>query len=204
MTHDGNEHGPVRDDKVSAEFKSVYVELRGFVARSALMRDPGVDAEAVAHDIMMELWEKWSTFADTQHRKAWAFHVARHRYVDYQRKASRERTVSDPETAAMDRLTQVDDQTRIAYREALQEITDLPDDERDVINLQLNGFTLEEIAKVLDISTRTVSRRLEAARKQLRTRLGRRAPRQPPPLSDPGPPASPADGDDDHDGEGAR
>nr|CEL15549.1 RNA polymerase ECF-type sigma factor, putative [Kibdelosporangium sp. MJ126-NF4]CTQ98215.1 RNA polymerase ECF-type sigma factor, putative [Kibdelosporangium sp. MJ126-NF4] len=182
----------------------MYRKLHRIAARHVLLLDRHADVEAIVQDVLAKMWEIRDTFTDDDHRINWVIAAARNRYFDYQRKTSQERPMLDPASAIMERLAQVTDESDIACRELWEEVDFLPDIEKSVLIMsRFDGLTHEQIANRLDISIRTVSRKLEAARKKLKKRLGRAVPELSSPHMAPGPPVS-ADDDDDRDGEGAR
>lgn len=100
--------------------------------------------------------------------RALAFQIAYRRYVDFVRRDQRQRVVSDA-IATTQRISEEshgDDHQQLLLQEA---VAALPEQERSMISLvYLEGFSYDEIAKLMDLPVGTVKSRVYYAKTKLR------------------------------------
>lgn len=146
-----------------------------------------VYSEEDAHDLVQEAYLKAYRFADKYERgtnaKAWLFRILKNAFINQYRKRSRRPTQVDYEEIV--NYQDADDaapQQYVDLREELFEgmlgdevtaaVNALPVDFKTVILLcDIEGFTYEEIATIVDIPIGTVRSRLHRARNLLKAQL---------------------------------
>lgn len=125
------------------------------------------DADDVYQDVFLRLLRDTTAFASDDHLKAWLLRVTVNRCHDLERLAWNRRTGPlKPEHAAIEAPD--------AFRSDIWEVVGaLPHDRRIVVHLfYVEGYSTDEIARILQCKPATVRTRLHRAREQLRHRLG--------------------------------
>ena len=135
----------------------------------------GVDPEAcwdVVQDSWKKAWEKRSGFRITKARSvedsftAWFLVIVARSAIDWLRKNSRTPVpIADPDLHAVIGDASIDS--------LWEYFPDLSDKERELIEMRLMGFTLQEIADKFEIAIGTVHRRYEIIRGKARARAER-------------------------------
>ena len=143
--------------------------------------------EADANDLVQETYLKAYRFIDKYHEgtnaKAWLFKILKNAYInEYRKKSKRPKKVDFEDVVAYhdtddDRVTGYMDLRAEIFQymmgdEVTTAINALPLDFRTVILLcDVEGFTYEEISKIVDIPIGTVRSRLFRARNMLKEKL---------------------------------
>lgn len=140
-----------------------------------------------ANDLVQETYLKAYRFIDSYHEgtnaKAWLFRILKNAFINQYRKKSKQPTKVDYEEII--NFHDEEDSQYSSYLDLREEmfqgmmgdevttaINALPVDFRVVILLcDIEGFTYEEIAKIIDIPIGTVRSRLHRARNMLKERL---------------------------------
>jgi len=132
-------------------------------------------AEEIAQEVMLELWRRRKSLQVEQSFGAYLIRATRNRalnHVRHQRIVARElaaATVEVPESPGTDADT-LGVELEQVVRKA---IAALPERCREVFELsRVQGLTYVEIAAVLEISVKTVEKRMGQALSELRERLG--------------------------------
>lgn len=143
--------------------------------------------EADANDLVQETYMKAHRFIDKYqpgtNAKAWLFKICKNAFINEYRKKSKRPTKVDFEEIVS--YHRGDDQSKTEYFDLREEIFDnmmgdevttainaLPIDFRSVVLLcDIEGFTYEEISKIIDVPIGTVRSRLFRARNMLKERL---------------------------------
>lgn len=98
--------------------------------------------------------------------------IAKNTYIDYIRKNNKELQELDIETLPSKINIDIDYLKKEEYTYVLEKIDNLPLLQKEVIKLKyLEGYTLEEIAKIQKVESKTIKSRLFEARKKLREEL---------------------------------
>lgn len=149
-------------------FRREFPALVGIVIKAGFSRDDALDA---AEDAMVQACARWDRVRDP---RAWvrtvalrkAIAAARRRREEVQR-AVRAGWIS---TGRDDRelVAEVDERTRVAALLAL-----LPDKQRFVMVLHMEGFKTDEIGDALGMRPATVRSHLRHARERLRNAIGK-------------------------------
>ena len=152
-------------------FRAHYPRLVRFAESIVRERGP---AEEIAQEVMLELWRRRETLEVEQSFGAYLMRSARNRalnHVRHQRIVAREMaaaTVETVESPGTDAETLGFELER-AVRDAIE---NLPERCREVFTLSREqGLRYAEIARVLDISVKTVEKRMGQALAELRDRL---------------------------------
>ena len=120
------------------------------------------DSEDVAQEVFIKLISH-PDFNEPEHMKAWLIRVTVNLCKDYRRKFLRRRS----QPAAEEWAPFSDEQQRV-----FDTLRSLPPRYREVIHLYYyEGYSSEEIARMVGVNASTVRTRLERARKQLKTIL---------------------------------
>ena len=145
---------------------------------SYLMCGHREDAEEVAQDTLLKVFENLAQLREPQHVKAWVFRIARNACLMKRRKSifapSEELSLDDLSTGSAEPPSagQAPDEQAIQgqVREALlAAVRQLPPLYRAVVLLRdVEELTTEETAEILDVSTDVVKTRLHRARAKLR------------------------------------
>ncbi len=124
------------------------------------------DADDVYQDVFLRLLENNTSFASDEHLKAWLIRVAINRCHDLERTAWRRRT----EPLENERIGP---ETPEAFQSDIWEVVGaLPQDRRIAIHLHyVEGYSTEEIARIVQCKPSTVRTRLHRAREQIRKQL---------------------------------
>jgi RNA polymerase sigma-70 factor (ECF subfamily) len=144
------------------------------VARSVLRNE--ADAEEIAQEALLRAYRKFESLRDPSRFRAWvvriSFRLALDRWRSAKRRERRETAWSQPEQRLAPPTVEqiaVSNEFQARLERALEE---LPEKSRLVLVLcAIHGYTLEEVASILEIPLGTVKSRLFFARKQLAEKL---------------------------------
>ena len=141
------------------------------------------DAKDLVQETFLKAYRALDSYEPGTNAKAWLFKILKNAYINQYRKKARRPTKVDYEDyiGYQDR----EDQASVEFLDLREEIFDnligdevtsavnaLPVDFRAVILLcDVEGFTYEEIAKIIDIPIGTVRSRLHRARNMLKEKL---------------------------------
>lgn len=159
------------------EFEMLLAELGPLsfrVARGVLRND--ADAEDVAQEALVRAYQRFGELRNPAGVRAWivriTFRLALDRWRAAKRRLLRETTWSAPELQPNPRTAEevaVSSEFQAQLERALEE---LPEKLRVVVLLSgIQGYTLEEVAEMLEVPLGTVKSRLFHARKQLAEKL---------------------------------
>lgn len=147
-----------------------------------LTADP-IDAEDLVQDTIVKSYRFFSSYEKGTNAKAWLFRILKNSYINNYRKNSKKPQQVDYdevatfyETVRAER-TDTSDLENKMFRELMDDdvtgaLEDLPEDFRIVVLLcDVEGFTYEEIANMLDVPIGTIRSRLHRGRNLLKARL---------------------------------
>ena len=128
-------------------------------------------AEEVIQETYLRAWKSLDKLRDPKASKSWLFTIFRREYArQFERKRFDMQDVEDLDNAAVSRKDLDDSPEAFVLRRALQK---LDEDYREPLIMQvLGGYSCDEIAESLDISSSAVMTRLFRARKKMRELLG--------------------------------
>lgn len=130
-------------------------------------------AEDIMHDVFVNLWNGRERISSEYHLAMFLYQSARHRSMNYLRQKKNDDKYRD-------KLLKIDTEEDFSaaiieeevHRMILEEIERLPEEQKKVIKLHLEGKNNMEIAELLNISVNTVRTHKARARKTLRAALG--------------------------------
>lgn len=123
------------------------------------------DAQDAVQDTFCRYMERAPGFQDGEHEKAWLIRVATNRCLDMYRHRSRHPSVRWED---VNKYCEFPEQS-----EVLAELMNLPDTLKSVIYLHyMEGYKVEEIARMLGISPNAVKKRMQRGRERLKLSLG--------------------------------
>lgn len=147
-----------------------------------LTSDPN-DAEDLVQDTIVKAYRFFSSYEKGTNAKAWLFRILKNSYINNYRKKSKQPSQVDYdevssfyETIRADRTDTSDLEDRM-FRELIDDdisnaLEQLPEDFRTVVLLcDVEGFTYEEIANMLDVPIGTIRSRLHRGRNLLKAEL---------------------------------
>lgn len=147
-----------------------------------LTTDPN-DAEDLVQDTIVKAYRFFSSYEKGTNAKAWLFRILKNSYINNYRKKSKKPQQVDYdevstfyETVRAERTDTSDLEDRL-YRELMDDditnaLEELPEDFRTVVLLcDVEGFTYEEIANMLDVPIGTIRSRLHRGRNLLKAQL---------------------------------
>lgn len=147
-----------------------------------LTSDPN-DAEDLVQDTIVKAFRFFSSYEKGTNAKAWLFRILKNSYINKYRKESKQPSQVDYdevssfyETIRADRTNTSDLEDRM-FRELIDDdisnaLEQLPEDFRTVVLLcDVEGFTYEEIANMLDVPIGTIRSRLHRGRNLLKAEL---------------------------------
>ncbi len=148
-----------------------------------LSSDP-TDAEDLVQDTIVKAFRFFSSYEKGTNAKAWLYRILKNAYINqYRRKSKRPNEVDFDEVGTYyesvraERSDTTDLEERL-YRDMLDDqmtaaLERVPEDFRTVVLLcDVEGFTYEEIANMLDVPIGTIRSRLHRGRNLLRESLG--------------------------------
>ncbi len=147
-----------------------------------LTTDP-IDAEDLVQDTIVKAFRFFSSYEKGTNAKAWLFRILKNSYINNYRKKSKQPQqvdydeVSTYYESVRSEQSDTTDMEDIMYRDMLDDqitkaLQRLPEDFRTVVLLcDVEGFTYEEIANMLDVPIGTIRSRLHRGRNLLRVEL---------------------------------
>lgn len=147
-----------------------------------LTTDP-TDAEDLVQDTVVKAFRFFNSYEKGTNAKAWLFRILKNSYINNYRKKSKQPHQVDYDEVSTyyetirSEQSDTTDMEDIMYREMLDDqvtraLERLPEDFRTVVLLcDVEGFTYEEIANMLDVPIGTIRSRLHRGRNLLRAEL---------------------------------
>lgn len=147
-----------------------------------LTSDPS-DAEDLVQDTIVKAYRFFSSYEKGTNAKAWLFRILKNSYINNYRKKSKQPNQVDYDEVSSFYETVRDERTDTSnledkmYRELVDDdisraLDELPEDFRTVVLLcDIEDFTYEEIANMLDVPIGTIRSRLHRGRNLLKSQL---------------------------------
>ncbi len=147
-----------------------------------LTTDPN-DAEDLVQDTIVKAYRFFSSYEKGTNAKAWLFRILKNSYINnYRRKSKKPQQVDYDEVATFYETiraerTDTSDLEDTMYRELIDDditnaLDQIPEDFRTVVLLcDVEDFTYEEIANMLDVPIGTIRSRLHRGRNLLKAQL---------------------------------
>ncbi|HEY8400671.1 MAG TPA: sigma-70 family RNA polymerase sigma factor [Cytophagaceae bacterium] len=169
-----------KDTQFEKEFMPLIDSLYNFAYRLTLDED---DANDLVQETYLKAYRFFDTYEQGTNAKAWLFRILKNSFINDFRKKSKQPTKVDyQEVESFYNSDDVDENITVDLRfetvqdligdEVANALNSLAVDFRTIIILcDLEGFTYEEMAKILDIPIGTVRSRLHRARNLLKEKL---------------------------------
>lgn len=164
------------DDEIIPHMDALY----NFALR--LTSDPN-DAEDLVQDTIVKAYRFFSSYEKGTNAKAWMFRILKNSFINNYRKTSKKPSqvdydeVSSYYESVRADSTDTTDLESLMFREMMDDdlseaLSRLPEDFRTVVLLcDVDGYTYEEIANMLDVPIGTIRSRLHRGRNLLKTEL---------------------------------
>ncbi len=164
------------DDEIIPHMDALY----NFALR--LTTDPN-DAEDLVQDTIVKAYRFFTSYEKGTNAKAWMFRILKNSFINNYRKTSKRPSqvdydeVSSYYESIRAERTNTSDLESLMFREMMDDdlsiaLTRLPEDFRTVVLLcDVEGYTYEEIANMLDVPIGTIRSRLHRGRNLLKTEL---------------------------------
>jgi RNA polymerase sigma factor (sigma-70 family) len=173
-----------KDSQFEKEFMPLIGSLYNFAYRLTLDED---DANDLVQETYMKAYRFFDSYEQGTNAKAWLFRILKNSFInDFRKKSKQPSKIDYQEVESFYNSDDVDENITTDLRvETIQDmigdevanaLNSLAVDFRTIIILcDLEGFTYEEMAKILDIPIGTVRSRLHRARNLLKDKLKRYA-----------------------------
>ena len=162
----------LRDERTLRRvFDRHFPRIRDFAAR--LLGD-GMLADDMAQEAFLYVWQKQPVLLGEDALKSYLYHCVKNKCLNYLRDNRREL-----EAAELSEAAAVEDDFRVDHwlieselkARVLEEIQRLPDVQRDIMTLRLEGNSYEEIARALRLNVNTLKTYKKQIYRTLRDRL---------------------------------
>lgn len=169
-----------KDAQFEKEFMPLISSLYNFAYRLTLDED---DANDLVQETYLKAYRFFDSYEQGTNAKAWLFRILKNSFInDFRKKSKQPSKVDYQEVESFYNSEDVDENITVDLRvESIQDmigdevataLNSLAVDFRTIIILcDLEGFTYEEMAKILDIPIGTVRSRLHRARNLLKEKL---------------------------------
>ncbi|WMJ75438.1 sigma-70 family RNA polymerase sigma factor [Cytophagaceae bacterium ABcell3] len=169
-----------KDSQFEKEFMPLIDSLYNFAYRLTLDED---DANDLVQETYMKAYRFFGSYEQGTNAKAWLFRILKNSFINDFRKKSKEPSKvdyqevesfynSDDVDADITTDLRIDSLQEMIGDEVANALNSLAVDFRTIIILcDLEGFTYEEMSKILDIPIGTVRSRLHRARNLLKEKL---------------------------------
>ncbi|WP_103666166.1 sigma-70 family RNA polymerase sigma factor [Gracilimonas amylolytica] len=176
LTRDEKQKQKDFDEEILPHMDALY----NFALR--LTTDPN-DAEDLVQDTIVKAYRFFSSYEKGTNAKAWMFRILKNSFINNYRKTSKKPSqvdydeVSSYYESIRAERTDTSDLESLMFREMMDDdlsnaLTRLPEDFRTVVLLcDVEGYTYEEIANMLDVPIGTIRSRLHRGRNLLKTEL---------------------------------
>lgn len=176
LTRDERKKQKDFDDEIIPHMDALY----NFALR--LTTDPN-DAEDLVQDTIVKAYRFFSSYEKGTNAKAWMFRILKNSFINNYRKTSKKPSqvdydeVSSYYESIRAESTDTSDLENLMFRELMDDditiaLGRLPEDFRTVVMLcDVEGYTYEEIANMLDVPIGTIRSRLHRGRNLLKTEL---------------------------------
>ena len=170
-------------DERNRDFERIALPFLPTIARVATaLTGGGPDADDLVQETFLRAYRHWHTFQPGTDCKSWLSTICRHAFAEQRRRDVRSVAVEDQELESLAaarlhnvaRASGVDDMfSRLDLGPAIAKAIDMLEPHyQDVVRLaDVDGFTYDEIAAMLDIPVGTVRSRLFRARRMLQETL---------------------------------
>ena len=154
-------------------FEQWLAEHRGLILKVVgLYAFTPEDRDDLFQEILLQLWASLQSFRQESKASTWIYRLALNTALTWKRRESKRERLTDPDIviqkAANPDVT-VEKQEELEWLR--QEIRQLPESDRSVMLLYLDGVSYQEMAEILGISQSNVGVKLTRIRKRLAEKL---------------------------------
>lgn len=155
-------------------FALLVKKYKGSVFRQAYaMVGDRMEAEDIAQDAFIKAFYSLEKLDNEYAFTSWMSRIVSNACYDHLKKASKKKSISldENERVGPSELTIERSQTRLNIREAMQTLS--PDHREVIVLRDIQGYSYQEIADILEIPVGTVKSRISIARLELKKELTR-------------------------------
>jgi len=167
--------GHTFEDVTSQVFEQVILPLKNKLFRFAMSYLKDVDdAKDVVQDVMIKTWEDLKDDSGIRNVEAWCMTLVKNKSLDRLKRSGRNYLqIVDQHDLTASVADPYEQTVRREQGETIRKvINSLPDRQREVISLRdIEGYSYNEIADILEIELSNVKVLLHRARMQVRTQL---------------------------------
>ena len=158
------------------KFVILYETYRHFMMKIALdiLKDAYLAEDAV-HEAFLQIIKEIDLLRldNEKELKSYLFLITRERTIDFLRKWDRRKgNQSDTNCIALEETTDSPEHlvfTRIQLEKVLDALSDLPEDYKRPLLLQVKGYSISEISQIMHCNSSTVKSRIHRVRKKILT-----------------------------------
>lgn len=156
-----------KDERIRLDAEEVLNEYSDMVFRLAFARTGNQsDAQDIMQEVFLKYMQSDKTFADREHLKAWLIRVTINVAKNMMTSAWHKNTTNLEEADAV--TVEIKEKSNVYYA-----VLELPEKYREVIHLfYYEGYSIEEISRILEMNESTVKSRLRRGRQKLKEILG--------------------------------
>ncbi len=160
---------PTKEEKVDAaapflELVETHQAILHKICR--MYRDQREEQEDLFQDILYQLWKSYPSFQGASSFGTWMYKIALCTAIARYRNADK-KTLVNPSVSLPDTAVAQDENLEHLY----EAIRRLPEVDRGIVGLYLDGYHYEEMAEILGISVNYVGVKLNRIRQQLKKQL---------------------------------
>ena len=161
-------------DEQAAKFEYIYNQYFNFMWKTAfsIAHDSNYAEDAV-HETFLQIIKEIDLLRleNEKELKSYLFLITRERTIDFLRKWDRRKgNQSDTNCITLEETTDSPEHlvfTRIQLEKVLDALSDLPEDYKRPLLLQVKGYSISEIAQIMQCNSSTVKSRIHRARKKI-------------------------------------
>lgn len=153
-------------EKLFARYqKPVESKLRSWIGNDD-------SAQELAQEVFVRILKNMDKLDENRDPAGWIFTIARNVFIDYAKKKERQIQIEEFVEAPADLELETEMEKEFLLEDLRRFIHELPDPERSVLILhKIKGLTVQETARRIKISPRSVNRRLAVALVTLKHRM---------------------------------
>lgn len=161
-------------DAQAAKFEYIYKRYFSFMWKTAfsITHDSNYAEDAV-HEVFLQIIKEIDSLRleNETELKSYLFLITRERTIDFLRKWDRKKNIqNDINYTVLDESTDSPEHlvfTRIQLEKVLDALSDLPEDYKRPLLLQVKGYSISEISQIMQCNSSTVKSRIHRARKKI-------------------------------------
>lgn len=158
-------------DNQNALFAEWLNDHRGIVVKVARSFATGRDVDDLIQEILLRLWQSTNSFRGDAAPSTWVYRVAINRALTWQRDQTSTTGRSQPFAEIADLPEAETDPASDRLEQMYAAIRTLPEIDRTLLLLSLDGFSYADMADITGMTSTNVGARLSRARTRLTTEL---------------------------------